>query len=361
MIKGGRERQLDVIRGCAILLAMGWHLNKPTNNVFLDSILWPGRTFGWAGVDIFFVLSGFLIGGLIIDEVDKTGSFNTRRFLARRILRLWPVLYCFLIIQVALNRFPIGSYIPQIILHVQNYFRTPLSHLWSLAVEEQFYLVAGFCAPLVAARDLKARTMVISLLLFILLVTLIRTAFAIGGLNLGDLQSGTQFRADSLASGVVLAVCFKRCPVEYAILKDKTSLWAFIWVSSLFVIAYIVPSSNGNVRPIFGYPAATALSVSTILLIQGRIIPKLLNVPVNVLAWLGLYSYSLYVFHVGIGGKGGAYLARFIGRDTPVFRIILGYSAAIIAAYVLTKIIERPFMILRDRLYPRVIAVSETG
>src|SRR4051812_48765288 len=93
----GRRLDLDVVRGLAIVLALGWHFSRErTGNVVLDVLTGPGHTFGWAGVDLFFVLSGFLLGRLVLTEQARTGRFDGRRFTARRLLKLWPVLYVFL-------------------------------------------------------------------------------------------------------------------------------------------------------------------------------------------------------------------------------------------------------------------------
>ncbi|WP_375142881.1 acyltransferase family protein [Aquincola tertiaricarbonis] len=76
-----REQDLDVVRGVAILLAMGWHFNTVSSQwSAFDVVLAPGRIIGWAGVDLFFVLSGFLVGRLILREVESTGAFNYKRF-----------------------------------------------------------------------------------------------------------------------------------------------------------------------------------------------------------------------------------------------------------------------------------------
>ena len=137
-----RRLDLDVVRGLAIVLALGWHFSpSPSGNVVVDALQWPGHRFGWAGVDLFFVLSGFLMGQLVLRERARTGRFDGRRFTARRALRLWPVLYVFLAVQAVLGADPAGSYLWQNALHVQNYAGTSLTHLWSLAVEEHFYLL----------------------------------------------------------------------------------------------------------------------------------------------------------------------------------------------------------------------------
>src|SRR3954465_4725779 len=87
-----RRLDLDVVRGLAIVLALGWNFSGPTGNVLLDALQWPGAQFGWAGVDLFFVLSGFLMGRLVLGEHRRSGGFDGRRFTIRRGLQPWPAL-----------------------------------------------------------------------------------------------------------------------------------------------------------------------------------------------------------------------------------------------------------------------------
>src|SRR3954449_9781359 len=153
-----RRLDLDVVRGVAILLALGWHFSRhPSGNAVLDALQSPGGTVGWAGVDLFFVLSGFLVGQLALREHQRTGSFCGWRFSARRALKLWPVLYVFLAVQAVAGPEPWDTYLWQCALHLQNYVGTSLVHLWSLAVEEHFYLALVVLFPLVTRRDRTPR------------------------------------------------------------------------------------------------------------------------------------------------------------------------------------------------------------
>lgn len=139
-----RNKDLDIVRGIAVLLAVGWHINgAKSGDIILDALTWPGRTFGWAGVDLFFVLSGFLVGRLILRECLNTGSFDWPRFFVRRALKLWPTLYAFLFLML-FSGVAASDFLWQIGLHVQSYIHTSVAtHLWSLAVEEHFYLIIG--------------------------------------------------------------------------------------------------------------------------------------------------------------------------------------------------------------------------
>src|ERR1700722_13574336 len=90
-----REMELDFLRGIAILMVMDFH--APIS-ILLAPFRWLGfRNFGWAGVDVFFVLSGFLVGGLLIKEWKQSSRIDSRRFLIRRGFKIWPQYYVFLL------------------------------------------------------------------------------------------------------------------------------------------------------------------------------------------------------------------------------------------------------------------------
>lgn len=142
--------QLDILRGVAILLVLAVHFpgGWPGADSWLRFVPSPGRG-GWVGVDLFFVLSGFLIGGLIFKEIKTTGRFDTRRFLVRRAWRIWPSYYAFVAVFFAfwcVVHSPAKAWktwLPNL-LHLQNYVvneKSARPHTWSLAVEEHFYLL----------------------------------------------------------------------------------------------------------------------------------------------------------------------------------------------------------------------------
>src|SRR4051794_37694302 len=212
----GRRLDLDVVRGLAIVLALGWHFSgTPTGNRLVDALTWPGRQFGWAGVDLFFVLSGFLLGRLVLTEQARTGRFDGRRFTVRRALKLWPVLYVFLAVQVLAGPYPVDTYLWQTALHLQNYAGTSLGHLWSLAVEEHFYLVLAVLFPLVTRRRFSPRVLAGVLAAVLVAALAVRFAGDAAGVSDVRLQWRTHFRADALAAGVLLATVAVHRPVTF--------------------------------------------------------------------------------------------------------------------------------------------------
>lgn len=347
-----RELSLDVIRGIAILLAIGWHLNKPTQNIVAQLLLWPSTRFGWAGVDLFFVLSGFLIGGITLREVQRTGGFNRNRFFIRRAMRLWPVLYIFVLGQIALDRFPLTAFVPQILLHVQNYFPTPISHLWSLAIEEQFYLLAGIFLPLIARRGASPRAIVTGLIAIVLGSAALRTIGSFIGVAPLALQFQTQFRADELALGVLLAATKLYYPDRFAALKRLWPLWIAVILAGCFILSEVVWTDVEHLRPLLGFPTALCASGALLLLLHERRVVGPLRPLAKGVAWLGVYSYSIYIWHPGIGRIGGPKIAGLLHLHRPEAVVFFAYASAAVFAYFMTKLVERPFMALRDRIFP---------
>src|SRR3954465_714615 len=220
-----RRLDLDVVRGLAIVLALGWHFSGPTGNAVLDALQWPGKQFGWAGVDLFFVLSGFLMGGLGLRGPHPSGTFAGGRFTLRRVLKLWPVLYLFLVVHALFGAEPLGSYLWQNALHVQNYVGTSLQHLWSLAVEEHFYLALALLFPVFVRRGGSLKLFA-GLLAGVLVAALaFRVVGSLDGVSDTRLQWRTHFRLDGLAAGVLLAVVSVRWPQRFDALQRLRWVW----------------------------------------------------------------------------------------------------------------------------------------
>src|ERR1700722_10605884 len=87
---GTRSVELDFVRGVAILLVIGFHAVSPkTPYAFFEGLDATLKSVGWSGVDLFFVLSGFLVGGVLLSEYKKTGGIDVKRFIVRRGLKIW--------------------------------------------------------------------------------------------------------------------------------------------------------------------------------------------------------------------------------------------------------------------------------
>jgi peptidoglycan/LPS O-acetylase OafA/YrhL len=352
-----RRLDLDVVRGVAIVLALGWHFSKePSGNVVLDALQTPGRLFGWAGVDLFFVLSGFLVGQLVLREQARTGAFDGRRFTARRALKLWPVLYVFLAVHAVVGDEPWGSYLWQNALHVQNYAGTSLTHLWSLAVEEHFYLVLALAFPLLARRRAPVRLLVGILLGVLVTALALRVVAAQGGAGDVALQWRTHFRVDSLAAGVLLAVVRVHAATAFERLLRWRWLWAAVTGMGVWVLTAV--GKDGVLGSTVGYTVAYVTGAGFLLLLHGATwVPRAgwLSRP---LAMLGRYSYGIYIWHVLAAQVLLDHLPGLdYGSPAPLAQLAK-YGAAIGVGIAATVLVERPALLLRDRFFPAAARVE---
>src|SRR5438132_11160133 len=209
-----RERQagLDLLRALAIVVVVIYH-------AALFGFKLPARVdrFGWIGVDLFFVLSGYLIGGQLLAPLARDQSINLRRFFARRLLRIMPAYFAVLAIYFLLpswREYPEISPLWKFLVSVQNiglHGGTAFSHAWSLAVEDQFYLLLPLILILVS-RWPRARVIVPSIIVFggiVLRAFLSWQNLAETGVSFGGFQTWIYYptwtRLDPLVFGVVLA------------------------------------------------------------------------------------------------------------------------------------------------------------
>ncbi|MDE0838744.1 MAG: acyltransferase, partial [Kiritimatiellae bacterium] len=226
-----RVRELDGIRGIAILMVLIWHYitclpkHLVPGSIFKD--LHTLTTAFWSGVDLFFVLSGFLIGGIILDNHLKHSFLKV--FWIRRICRIFPVLFLLLFLcwasVVFLNaeRFSwlfdglmpwwtYPTFTQNIAMGQTGFFGGKfLGVTWSLAVEEQFYLVAPLLMLAVGKRTWTRA--IVPLILFALLLRLSFPGFH-GYVN-------AAFRMDSLLSGVLIAVIYRNEKVWRTLLSHR--------------------------------------------------------------------------------------------------------------------------------------------
>jgi peptidoglycan/LPS O-acetylase OafA/YrhL len=317
-----RMPQLDGLRGMAILLVILYHYVSttaaaPRNGIV--SFLQATFRMGWAGVDLFFVLSGFLIGGILLDAKDSTRYFKT--FYLRRIHRIFPIYYLWIGIYfliaftpLVLWAAPLGIVpdrwwvMPVYGLFLQNVawsrgdaFRTTwLAALWSLAVEEQFYLVV----PSVV-RFLSRRGLVASLVLTVLGAPLVRILVFkyIVPTHGAATYMLTPCRADALALGVLLAIVWRS---ERCIVCVRGHLGGLYGILGLLAVGvgYLIiagKSEYSYAMAVWGFSCVDLFFAGLVLL--ALIAPR--GVWAGICTWpfligLGGISYCVYIVHSAI-------------------------------------------------------------
>ena len=258
MFQLGHRPGLDTLRGVAVVLVVVAHLHVP-------GFAGGGQT----GVVMFFVLSGFLITRLLIEERARTGSVSLTGFYRRRAVRLLPALFVFLTVAVGLGWATVGQSIP-VVGYYGNLVRAwagtnlgLLSHSWSLAIEEQFYL-AWPVALLVLKRPQR------------ILIAVVAVAWT---LRIVAVDQVVHF--DTLARGDAIAL---GCLAALYIDTWRPSRWAFPVGLAAGVLA---------VTDLFGFRWTVTLAAAAgVMLLAGSLDADRVR-----LGWFGKRSYGLYLWH----------------------------------------------------------------
>jgi peptidoglycan/LPS O-acetylase OafA/YrhL len=244
----------------------------------------------------------------------------------------------------------VSSYLWQNALHVQNYAGSSLSHLWSLAVEEHFYLLLAVLFPLFARRRISVRVLV-GLLVGVLVASLVLRCVGVAA-DVTDvrLQWRTHFRMDSLAAGLLLAVVRVHAPASFERLQRRRWLWAALTAAGVAFLAVV--GKDGALGSTLGFTVAYTTGAAFLLLLYGAAwIPRAgwLSRP---MAAMGRYSYGIYIWHVFAAQSALSWLPGLDYESTTPLAQSVKYGVAIGAGVLATVVVDRPTLRLRDRLLP---------
>ncbi len=312
----------------------------------------PRITGGFIGVDVFFVISGFLITGLLVREIEADGTIDFIGFYARRARRLLPAALVVIVATVALAAIVLPSVIftgvggdaAASALYVSNYrfalaatdyfslgVQSPLLHYWSLGVEEQFYLF--WPVLILAGWRLMGRARLPWLIVAITIASFVASV-VITGIQAPWAFYSLPTRAWQLGLGALIALGWLTFPKSWPV---PTATLAGLGGLGLIVAAtFLIKTST----PYPGW-AALAPAVGAALVVasgerRGSIAARLLSIaPAR---WMGRISYSLYLWHWPLL----ILVPAALGREDPVFRILLAI-ASIGVAHLSTRYIEQPF------------------
>ena len=357
-----RERQpgLDLLRALAIIVVVIYH-------AALFGFKLPGRVdrFGWIGVDLFFVLSGYLIGGQLLAPLARGQRINLGRFFARRALRIMPAYFVVLAIYIFLpswREYPEMYPTWKFLLSVQNiglHGGTAFSHAWSLAVEDQFYLCLPFILLFV---NRSPRSAMIIPSVIVLGGIALRTFLAYQNLD----ETGVSFRGfqawiyyptwtrlDPLVFGVALAAIEKFRPEWW---KRLTNSAIWLWLPGLALIAYGLYLGEGDylsvAASIWQFPLI-ALGMAALLVCA--VSPRLpfRRVAIPGAAFIASIAYSAYLIQKVVMHFVAQFCASHNIALTSVWALLGVELCVYAAAIILFLAVERPFLQLRHRLAPR--------
>ncbi len=375
-----RVMQLDFLRGLAILLVLLRHpIVEPHDSGHLLPLAGLVHHLGWTGVDLFFVLSGFLVGGLLFDELRKHGRLDIRRFIIRRGFKIWPpyFVYLFLVFFILVFDDPAhrwgvaGEQLTANLLHLQNYLGSPRAHTWSLAVEEHFYLVLPFvimlCLPKGEASSDSARKRGLPRLP-VIAVTVMAACLAVRVLfNLPRPFTehthyfATHVRVDSMFFGVLLAYLYhyQFLKLDWVAARRRTFLVVgLLLISPMAVFGLRQPFvwTVGYTCLYLGY-GAIVLAVLSTPVGEGPLGKVLQSAPAKLLSWVGFFSYSIYLWHLDVVPRLARLLLDFgfanAGAEVRyLVGVVLYAPGAVLMGVGMAKLVEGPSLKLRDRLFP---------
>jgi peptidoglycan/LPS O-acetylase OafA/YrhL len=346
-----RLASLDLLRFLAVSLVLLEHYPVP-------QIV---HRYGWMGVDLFFVLSGFLVSGLLFSEYRVRGDADATRFLVRRGFKIYPPFWALIAATCAAlylthERIPPKALACEL-LFVQNYGPGLWVHTWSLAVEEHFYLLVALA--FVAWRSPRVRLLVRRVgfpsavcAVPVGIVVLRCVSVALIPRRYKLLGYGTHMRLDALFSGCVLAYFYHWHADELAAFVRRFRIG--LWVGAGLLVAPMAFFDMWS--PFverFGF-TAVYLAADALLLLTLHA-PSLQGTLPGVARWastLGRYSYGTYLWHLPFEDM---VLRRWSpGWFSPpsVHGYVFFGAASFAVGVALTKMIEAPSLAVRDRMFP---------
>lgn len=375
----GHIPTLDGIRGLAITMVLCVHFfmsYKPQN--FLELAIQKISAHGNLGLDLFFMLSGFLITGILLDT--KSSAHYLRNFLVRRFLRIFPLYYLVLaLVLLVLWMIPAEyqpfyakaweaqpwawTYLLNVFIASEGAWTVPyLGHFWSLAVEEQFYIVW----PFVVYRLSPQRLMQFSTVL-VVLSTVLLAWMEIAGVSKVTIHVLTPLRLNALCLGAWLATWLREPSVVQTGLGmiRKRALQVFVGSALLKLVIFgtvkcfpHLRETLEALRTLSWLGIFASLHLSAVALPSSSVIIR--GLCLRPLTFLGQYSYGIYIFHHFISWPAQHYhsigwLTEKLGHQTLAVLVngSLGIGLSIALAWLSFHAIEKHFLRWKDILAPR--------
>jgi peptidoglycan/LPS O-acetylase OafA/YrhL len=365
-----RHLPLDWLRAAAVLLVIGRHLEPAQDTpLFLSGLFRIWRRGGWVGVDLFFVLSGFLIAGLLFRAYRQHGTLAVGRFYLRRGLKIYPAFYLFLTLTLPLAAHlgvpptTTSASVLSECFFLQSYLPGAWNHTWSLAVEEHFYLLLPLLltalrgrAPASADPFRALGKLYVALALALLAL---RVATALGRDFLAPVHLfPTHLRLDALGLGVVLAYyhCFHSAafrhilsPYRYLLIGAGAALLAPAFVFRLEATPWLYTLGLS----LFAWASAALLC--GLLLLEPSAGPVSRS-----FALVGAHSYSIYLWHMPVILWGPTLFERWVGVHLGGLGACAWALAGSIGVGVLmARLVEQPVLRWRERRFPAQEALRE--
>ncbi len=351
---------LDTLRALAILLVLVYHLAYA-----LPPSFYAVGQFGWMGVDLFFVLSGFLIGSQMLRERVRTGLIHIGSFYRRRAFRILPAYLVVLALYLFVPQWreqpglapwwKFVTFTENLLFHPQQ---RAFSHVWSLCVEEHFYLVLPWLVAALMRRPSTRRTATFITLIVLGGIALRAWALFSGVAFMARVYYPTYMRLDGLIIGVTLAVIRTFRPRWWSRLSERGHATT---LTGLAFIAPVVWMFHGDTMGDTTGPGAWGMILGLPILALGLGLLVASSVSRNGILsrWripgaqpVALLAFDLYLTHKAAAHVLGLLLPT-LARARDAQAVALHTAACLTAATILYFCIERPFLTLRDRMDQR--------
>jgi peptidoglycan/LPS O-acetylase OafA/YrhL len=332
---------LDGLRAVSVFVVMVYHFGL---------VQVPGDL----GVSAFFVLSGFLITWLLLKENRATGSVSLSHFYTRRVLRIFPAYYAFLVVSFVVDHLRNDPWSPALrysaVFYVVNYFNaffghpnTSVAHAWSLAIEEQFYLLWPLAFLLLRRRSKRAALgMIVGIIVAVGLWRSI--AFLVIGASKAYVYNAFETRFDNIAIGCLLALLLERGNLRGAVGATARWSWLPMLTLGLLVVSRVFMPTTYHYSAGFTVDAALiAIFIVQVLQLYREPLWSWLELPL--VRYLGTISYPLYLYHQW--GLGAVQSLHALPEGV---QFLAGTLLCIAVASGSYFVVERPFLRLKRGL-----------
>lgn len=374
ILSESRYPGLDLLRAVAIVWVMFFHAWVVGG--LPPEWTWLSR-YGWMGVDLFFVLSGFLIGGQVLAPLARGEPLRFGDFYLRRAFRIlpayWVVLalyFCVPVWREAPLLEPLWKFLLMVVNLGNDYSRSAFSHAWSLCVEEHFYLAFPLLAWWLMRKPAAWKVVTLAAVVMLGGIAL-RAGIWLHGSALEaagavqrnwfveDLYYPTWNRLDGLLCGVLLATVKTFRPAQWARMQRHANLALVLGIAVMALALWLFRDRVGLLGNAVGWPV---LSIGLALLVfagAGRA-SLIGRRAVPGATWLAAISYSLYLVHKAVYKLVQLHLGDAIA-GWGLAQVLVYGGASLLAAVLLHHAVERPGLRLRARLLHRPPATQAQG
>ncbi|MBK0382060.1 acyltransferase [Pedobacter sp. SD-b] len=351
-----RYQILDVLRGVAIILVL-------FNHHLALGFLQKG---GWIGVSLFFILSGYLISGLLFKEIINTGKLDLKLFYIRRGFKIYPNFYFFIFFTVLTlyilflttdhlaERLSLKSLLIECFF-IQNYFHGFWYHTWSIAVEEHFYLLFPLFLLIFKIKNLTKVKWFYTISSFLILLVLIFRLYHYHTNHSFEIfvnVFSTHFRIDGLIFGIMIGY-----DEYYNKSKIKAFVLKYIYIFIPLILITIIPAFILNLENPFVFTYGFTLislgfSILLFYCLEFKEI-KFSSFLVRIISYIGTLSYAIYLWQ----GFILSFVMRFIEeslkiKSTSFPDFFIFASLSILAGWFFTQFLENYFLSIRQKHYP---------